>query len=142
MAIPSTEIIEWDDSQYLRKGDTFEQWRKKTNGLADFVIPEIFNSNFGFTSSGHAKIGDLIIQWGSLTPSAIETTLDLPVAFTTGCYYATGSIGEIFTDSVYSDNSLICGAYPSGLTQIKVLQNLHIGSGRIWKKMFWLAIGK
>jgi hypothetical protein len=37
MAIPSTELITWDENQYLNTIDSFDTWRKKTNGLKKYL---------------------------------------------------------------------------------------------------------
>lgn len=37
MTIPSDQLITWDENQYLNTVDTFDIWRKKTNGLKVYI---------------------------------------------------------------------------------------------------------
>ena len=62
MSIPSTEVITWDANTYLGTGDTFETWRKKTNGLKPYIdaadsqtsAVKIFEKTGGLTLSAAA----------------------------------------------------------------------------------------
>ena len=87
----------------------------------------------------------LIMQWGSLTPSAIETTVTLPYTFPTTCLNVQTTIGEAFSDSPYIDNSLIWGGYPKSgeeTQKITILSNLRVSEGGVtYRKIFWQAIG-
>jgi hypothetical protein len=96
--------------------------------------------------SGYLKLKNITIQWGNVTPSAQETSITLPVAWTTGFLSGAVSIGENFTDtSTYADNSAVWGIYPDATTpgtKITIMSNLRTAATTIvYKKMYWIAIG-
>jgi hypothetical protein len=97
------------------------------------------------SSNGYVKMPNgVIIQWGSLTPSAYETDVTLPIAFPNNCWNVQTSIGSGFTDSRYDDNSFIWGGYPKSgdLSQITIMSNLRIENSTVtYRKIFWQAIG-
>ena len=110
------------------------------------AIKNYVDGSYSKSGSGYIKFpgSGIIIQWGSLTPTARETTVNLPIAFPTGTWNVQASIGQNFTDSTYSDNSLIWGAYPHTLSKIKVMSNLMVNdvdSDRRTLRIYWLAIG-
>jgi hypothetical protein len=85
----------------------------------------------------------LIMQWGTLKPSSRLTNVLLPKPFPNAFLNASASIGADFTDYPYEDNSIIWGAYPNGLSTIKIMSNIKKSdnSNPTYKKMYWQAYG-
>ena len=97
------------------------------------------------SEDGYMKLpSGVIMQWGTLTPSARLTDVTLPIAFPNACLNVQASIGADYTDSNYDDNSLIWGAFPKSgdLSKIVIMSNLRASNtGITYIKMFWQAIG-
>ena len=97
------------------------------------------------SENGYMKLPNgVIMQWGTLTPSARLTDVTLPIAFPNACLNVQSSIGADFTDTNYDDNSLIWGGFPKSgdLSKITIMSNLALSNtGTTYRKMFWQAIG-
>jgi len=97
------------------------------------------------SENGYMKLPNgVIMQWGTLTPSARLTDVTLPIAFPNACLNVQSSIGADFTDTNYDDNSLIWGGFPKSgdLSKITIMSNLALSNAAItYRKMFWQAIG-
>ena len=97
------------------------------------------------SENGYMKLPNgVIMQWGTLTPSARLTDVTLPIAFPNACLNVQSSIGADFTDTNYEDNSLIWGGFPTSgdLSKITIMSNLAMSNtGTTYRKMFWQAIG-
>lgn len=107
MSIPSEQIISWDDDTYVGVGDTFDSWRKKTNGIKSDLTTRIDNhvtdgsgshqaSSISFNSSGgiasqdvQAAIEELDTEKASkITVDKIDTGLTDHVESTQGAHKA------------------------------------------------------
>jgi hypothetical protein len=108
-------------------------------------IKAYVNGSSTQSSDGYVKLPNgIIIQWGSLTPSDYGTDVTLPIAFPNNCWNVQTTIGGPFTDSTYTDNSLIWGGFPKDgdLSKIVIMSNLRINDTVVtYQKMFWQAIG-
>lgn len=97
------------------------------------------------SEDGYMKLpSGVIIQWGTLTPSARLTDVALPIAFPNACLNVQSSIGADYTDVSYEDNSLIWGGFPTSgdLSKITIMSNLkNSNAATVYIKMFWQAIG-
>ena len=97
------------------------------------------------SEDGYMKLpSGVIMQWGTLTPSARLTDVTLPIAFPNACLNVQASIGADFLDTNHEDNSLIWGAFPKSgdLSKIVIMSNLAVNNTSVtYKKMFWQAIG-
>jgi len=97
------------------------------------------------SEDGYMKLpSGVIMQWGTLTPSAQLTDVTLPIVFPNACLNVQASIGADFVDSNYDDNSLIWGAFPKSgdLSKIVIMSNIRVSNTAIrYYKMFWQAIG-
>ena len=97
-------------------------------------------------ANGYMQLpGGMIMQWGTLAPSARLTDVTLPIAFPNACLNVQASIGQDMVDSNYDDNSLIWGGYPtlaSPLSKVTIMSNLRASNtGVFYRKIFWTAIG-
>jgi hypothetical protein len=80
MAIPSDQLITWDENQYLNTTDSFDIWRKKTNGLKKY-----FDDTF-LADVNTVKIYLTVEQWEGdnyiLRVNKIETPIANDLSFT------------------------------------------------------------
>ena len=130
-----TDVI--DDDTMDTATDTTLATSKSIKAYADGTVSTSENGYMELPSG-------VIMQWGTLTPSARLTDVTLPIAFPNACLNVQSSIGADFTDSNYDDNSLIWGGFPKSgdLSKITIMSSLRMSNtGVIYKKMFWQAIG-
>jgi hypothetical protein len=117
-----------------------------TNIATSESIKAYADGTISTSENGYMKLpSGVIMQWGTLTPSARLTDVTLPIAFPNACLNVQSSIGADFTDTNYEDNSLIWGGYPKSgdPSKITIMSNLRLSnnSSNIYKKIFWQAIG-
>jgi len=131
------EVAILDEDDMVSNSDTALATQQSIKAYADGTVST--------SENGYMKLpSGVIMQWGTLTPSAQLTDVTLPIAFPNACLNVQSSIGEDFTDTSYTDNSLIWGGYPKSgdLSKITIMSNLRLSnSGITYKKMFWQAIG-
>ena len=130
-----TDVI--DDDTMATATDTTLATSKSIKAYVDGTVST--------SEDGYMKLpSGVIMQWGTLTPSAQLTDVTLPIAFPNACLNVQASIGADYTDSNYDDNSLIWGAFPKSgdLSKIVIMSNLRASNtGITYIKMFWQAIG-
>ena len=95
------------------------------------------------SDNGYIKFANgIIMQWGTHTPSSQSTTIAFPIAFPSNVWNVMASMGESFTDSAYTDNSLYWAAIKDNLSQFTLFSNLRTSNTSVtYKKMYWQAIG-
>lgn len=95
------------------------------------------------SDNGYIKFANgIIMQWGTHTPSSQSTTIAFPIAFPSNVWNVMASMGESFTDSAYTDNSLYWAAIKDNLSQFTLFSNLRTSNTTVaYRKMYWQAIG-
>ena len=130
-----TDVI--DDDTMATATDTTLATSESIKAYADGTVST--------SENGYMKLpSGVIMQWGTLTPSARLTDVTLSIAFPNACLNVQASIGADFTDGAYEDNSLIWGGFPTSgdLSKITIMSHLRFSNtGVTYRKMFWQAIG-
>ena len=114
--------------------------------VAESTVTEYVDGVTSAGENGYTQLpGGIIMQWGTLTPSTQLTDVTLPITFPNACLNVQASIGADFADTLYSDNSLIWGGYPTSTaprSKVTIMSNLRLSNtGVTYRKIFWTATG-